>query len=350
MFFGKSKTSVLLNIFILGVLSVGIWFYIQQQIVGEREIEFELQLKVRPGPGVGSVVVLARSVDGRSDSDAVTVKLRGSKAKLDEITKVAVITLSPKREDFDGAPVGRPLAVKVQLNEEHLNLPPEVKIVQAPAVLVELDEEVSKVLPVELNFSRAAQEKIAALAERWKRLDEYTVRVTGPGFLLSGDWRPVTQEIRDDQLPRPGHTSLLTVRLMENIRDYSRGTPYKYILRFDEPAVRLQLSVTEEQVTEYLRKIPVGVRAPDDQWTQDYKVSFGTLEWDVEISVPKSKEGWLTRDKIRLYAILEGEDAEPGRHNVRIELVYREGRWPEWAKIISPVAGTKILAVVTGKE
>jgi hypothetical protein len=338
MFGGRFKASALVNVLILGALSVGIWLYIQQQIVGEREIDYDLQVQLRPGPDVRNVVVLTSTVNHQSYSEAAIVKLRGSKSKLDEIVRAgrntAVVTLNPRRADFDSAPAGGPLKVKVQLTAENLNLPADVKIVSAPAVTFEIDEEIKKEFPVEYVYSPAAKAKIESYGKAWRAPIEQKVFVKGPSYLLTGDWRPKTEPIGEDELPQPGETKIVTLRLLDNIRSYFTSSPYRYQFTFDNLPLLVRLEVAEETVTETFN-LPIGILAPDPQWIKDYYVDFvgGASSVAVEISVPKSKKGQLTAQNLSLFADFR-EVRTVGLQDVKLLF---NPPLPDWAAIITPL-------------
>ncbi len=330
MFGGKTKASALLNFFIMGILSVGIWFYIQQQIIGEREVEFELHVKVRPGPRVGNVVVLGRMVNGSPDADTAKVRLRGSTAKLDEILRpgrnVALITLEPKREDFDKAPPGKPPTVEIPLTARHLNLPPDVEIISAPNVRIVLDEETrsTKDIPVTLRFTRAAQEKISEFGESWQSPAEQKVGVTAPGYLLKQGLTARTEEIGVEQLPERGSSSTITIRLLDDIREYDRNSLYKYQLVFDRPILSIKLEVTEKMADRILN-IPVGVLAPDGQWTEKYHVVFGIGESKKEVKFhgPESKIKDLKPEDVALYADFSDKKEPRTYSDVSLVLIFK---------------------------
>ena len=330
MFGGKTKTSALLNFFIIGVLSVGIWFYIQQQIIGERDVEFELQINVRPGPGVGDVVVLGRMINGSPDANIIKVKLRGSTAKLDEILRpgrnVALITLQPRREEFDNAPPGRPLTIETPLTAEHLHLPSDVEIISAPNVRIMLDEETRSTedIPVTLRYTRAAREKISEFGESWQSPAEQKVAVTAPRYLLKQGLTAITEEIGVEQLPERGSPRTVTVRLLNNIREYDKTSLYRYRLTFDRPILSIKLEVAEKtKETELI--IPVGVLAPDGQWTEKYHVVFGIGASKIKVKFrgPESKIKDLKPENVALYADFSDKKEPRTYSDVNLVLVLK---------------------------
>ncbi len=345
MLFGKTKASTLLNILILGALSVGIWFYIRQQIVGEREIEYELVVRVR----ADNVVILSSFSNGVHDPDTVLVRLKGSKSAIDEIVRsgknIATITLEPKPEDFDtGAKPLQTLKIEMTLTTQNLKLPPEVEIVSAPTVSFELDRMVTKMIPAEIAYTKNSQAAIQEYGDRWTPVAEHKVLVTGPASILeSGNWRPRTNPVRSDQLPQSGKTAVVSLPLLENLSDYFGDTHRSYRFLFDSRVVDVRFEVKEKWIKEKPLNLRVRVLFPDEasQWNEKYSVNFHTGESkrEVVISVPEGKKGILTEKNVLLYAVFKGKHAVPGTHQaVELAVVYlKNGEltsdWPEWAKV-----------------
>ncbi len=359
MIFGKTKISLLLNLLIIGALAVAIWFYIQQQIVGERDMEFQLEVRVHAARDAGDVIVLAREVDGAVGNDTLTIRLRGSKAELDEIfrsSNVAAITLTPKAADFDANKKFEPLKVDVAISAAHLKLPPEVKIVSAPTVSIILARRIEKTVPVTVTYSEDAQKLLV------NPVKEVSVRVVGPRFILDNpEWSPVTETITKDWLPAPGRTTKVTANIETDAREYLPDLAYPVDLHFDQAGIDVELAVKEEYVEIELKDLPVRIMADGPDWVNQHRVEFHppNVTRTLRIRIPKSedKAKILTKDNVRIYAVFTGKHAQPGQHtDVELRIVYTggagwPGAWPEWAEIVSPKKDEfTVLAIVTKIE
>ncbi len=341
MLIGKTKIAAFFNLLFIAALAVAIWFYIQQQIVGERDIEFALEIRIDATQDVGDVVVLTQSVGNSTENKTITISLRGSKAELDEIfrvSNVATITLAPKAADFAANKKFMPLKMDVAINAANLKLPPEVKIVSTPIVSVVLARRIEKNVSVAVAYSEDAQKLLL------NPVKEVLVHVSGPRFILDNpEWSPVTETITKDRLPLPGKTNTVTANIITDAREYLPGLAYPVNLDFDKAGIEVVLTVAEDNIEIVLEDLPVGIAVDGPEWLKEHRIKFNppNVKFTLKILIPRSKDKILSKENVRIVAVFTGKYSEIGDHpQMELRIDYTggaewPGRWPTWAKIIS---------------
>jgi hypothetical protein len=269
----KPKVADILNFALILGLAVLIWFFVQQEIVETSEIEFKVQFQL---PENQKLVVMSYSVGRAQNPEKVTLKLRGSKAKLTELLVGEIKELRvPVVVDETAVPPDAPLKQKIVITDEMLHLPSNVTLAEKVTVDVFVDALTTQECRVKLNYEGASGE-LPSLPK---------VTVTGPRSVVNSDLEILTERVDSSTFQYLKERELM---LLNRVAEYRKGVRPDLTMRVEPPTVKVTPQEPRVEVT--MENVPIKLLGPPEflkRWTVEIQ---GGWTRTLRFMVPKGKE------------------------------------------------------------
>jgi len=236
----RIRPANILNLVLILGLAVLIWFFVQQEIVETSEVEFKVYFQL---PENQNLIVTAYSVGKAHNPEKVTLKLRGSKAKLTELLlsemKELSVPIAVKESDI---PPDKPYRFTTLITDDMLHLPSNVTLTEKIRVDVVVDA---------LAEGRVCSVKLNAQGGLGDFPPPPKVIVSGPRSLLTDKFEVLTERIDNTTFRNVKERNLM---LLNHVADYMPGARPDLVMGLDQPSIKV---TQPEQKVEVERTVQI---------------------------------------------------------------------------------------------
>lgn len=278
-----SKTVLKILSFFFGV---SLWFY----VLNSDPIEVEKSVAVEFLTPAGFALKSLPPSD-------LKIKLKGSRTFVDHLfVQDEKVSIELTKEE-----VNQRNGTQVKFSEQNIPLPFGVEIVEVdpPLVKLEFDKQISRDIPVKINFTGSLPSELRMIKSS---LDRKEFRVKGPRFLVSGLKSVLTAPVNLNALRGTGTKKLALLDLDPRL------------VIEQESAVELNFEIKARQANTTLKNVKIFFLSSDNQFKPERR------KVTLDVLVPEDGNVQLTESTVKVIAVLDRGSEKVQTVNLKAEL------------------------------